>query len=196
MRAASSKRVSSWRNAASTVMTRNGMATKRLGHDHAGGGERQRDAEPAVEVLADEAAPSQRVEQRDAGHHRRQHHRQRAERSHQPPARERDPGQQPGERHAEAAARSTVAHNEQMSDRRSAARALSDGEDRPRVAPRRLPQQADERQREERDGDDGQDEHRRAAGAPRRPGGVGRSPDGPAPSWSRRAAKPYFARMA
>ena len=47
-----------------------------LGHDHARGRERQADAEPAVEVLADEAAPAERVEQGDAADDGWQHHRQ------------------------------------------------------------------------------------------------------------------------
>ena len=74
---------------------------ERLGDDHARGGERQRDAEPPVEVLADQSAAAERVEQRDAGDDGRQHHRERAQRPRQPPARELDPGQQPGEGDAE-----------------------------------------------------------------------------------------------
>ena len=74
---------------------------ERLGDDHARRRERQSDVEPAVEVLADEAAPAEREEQRDAADDRREHHRQRAQRPDDAPSRELDAGEQPRQRHAE-----------------------------------------------------------------------------------------------
>ena len=74
---------------------------ERLGDDHAVRGERQRDAEPPVEVLADQAAPAERVEQRDAADDGRQHHRAACTAPAPRPTRERDPGEQPGQRDAE-----------------------------------------------------------------------------------------------
>ena len=74
---------------------------ERLGDDDAGRGERQADVEPAVEVLADDAASTEREEQRDAADDRRQHHRQRAQRAHCGPARELHARQQPRQRHTE-----------------------------------------------------------------------------------------------
>ena len=147
------------------------MATKVWATITPAGRERQREAEPAVEVLADEAAAAERVEQRDAADDRAA--------APSTACRALAPAPGPGTRPGPAARRagrrrataSAVAHSEQHSDRRSAVSALSRGEDRPGVAPRRLPQQPDERQREEGDGDDGQDERRRRGGAPGRPGG-------------------------
>ena len=53
VRAASSKRRSSWRSAASTVITRNGIATNVWATTTAAVRERQPDVEPPVEVLAE-----------------------------------------------------------------------------------------------------------------------------------------------
>ena len=107
--------------------------------------------------------------------HRRQHHRQRAQGPHRRRDRGSDPGEQPGQRARRTRSDSAVAHSEQLIDRRSAGRTSGVAEDRPASAPRRPPQQAEERQREERDGDDGQHERRaRAVARPRR-SAVGRT---------------------
>ena len=143
--------------------------------------------EPAVEVLADEAAPAERVEQRDAADDRRQHHRQRAQR----PDQRRGPGTRPGPAARPAARRTATAASggPQRAPQRQPQRGEGavGGQDRPGVAPRRPPQQPDERQREEGDGDDGEDERRERAGAPARPGGGGRRPGGRRRRRSRRA---------
>ena len=84
---------------------------------------------------------------------------------------------------------SAVAHSEQPDRQPQRRERAVGGEDRPGVAPRRLPQQPDEGQREERDADDGQHERRRRQALP---------PDLPAAggrrrrrraSWSRRLAR-------
>ena len=116
-----------------------------------------------------QAAAAERVEQRDAGDDRRQHHRQRAQRPHEPAAGERRPGPAARPAARRTAARATVAHSEHHIDSRSAVSALVGGEDRPGVAPRRLPQQPDERQGEERDRDDGQDQRRDGQALPADP---------------------------
>ena len=105
-------------------MTRNGIATNVWATTTAGGRERQRDAEPLVEVLADQTATPEREEQRDAADDRWQHHRQRAQRTHDAPAREVDAGEQPRERHAEHDRRAPSPHSEVTIDSRSAVRTV------------------------------------------------------------------------
>ena len=143
------------------------MATKVWATITPAGGERQREAEPPVEVLADQAAAAERVEERDAGDDRRQHHRQRAERRTSAPPRERRRG--PAARRAarRTGSRATVAHERALQRQPQRGERAVRREDRPDVSPRRLPQQPEERQREEGDGDDGEDEGRRPGGVPR-----------------------------
>ena len=139
--------------------------------------ERQLDVEPLVEVLPDQATPTEREEERDATDDRRQHHRQRAQRPHRARARGTALAPAPTPAARRTRARRAVAHSEHQIDSRSAVSTLSEREDRPRVGPRRPPQQPDERQGEERDGDRGEDEGRTGGRRParrvarRRPGG-------------------------
>ena len=97
-----------------------------LGDDDAGGGERQREPEPAVEVLAEQAAATERVEQRDAGDDRGQDHRQGAQGAHEAAARETPPGPAATPAARRTATPPTVAHSEHHSDSRSAVSALSE----------------------------------------------------------------------
>ena len=97
-----------------------------LGDDHARGRERQRDAEPPVEVLADETAATERVEEGDAGDDRRQHHRERAQRSRRAPPWERRPGPAATRAGRRTGSRTTVAQIEHHSDSRSAVNELCD----------------------------------------------------------------------
>ena len=126
VRAASSKRVSSWRNAASTVMHEERHGDERLGDDDPGGRERQREPEPAVEVLADAGRGGR------ASRTARRRRRPAAAPSTActAPAPGRGPGTPPG-RAATPAARRTatpraVAHSEHHNDSRSAVSALSE----------------------------------------------------------------------
>ena len=95
---------------------------ERLGDDHAGGRERQRDPERAVEPLADQPAPAEHQQQRDAADHRRQHQRHGHQRPHQPPARERRPGPAARPAARRAPGRPAVASVAVSSESRSAAR--------------------------------------------------------------------------
>ena len=104
---------------------------ERLGDDHAPRRERQPDVEPAVEVLAEQPAPPEREEQRDAADDRRQHHRQRAQGAHDAAPGEVDPGQQPRQRHAEHERERRSATASSVIDSHSAVRTSSLGERRP-----------------------------------------------------------------
>ena len=101
VRAASSKRPSNWRSEASTVSTRNGMATNVWATITPQIVNGSRNVEPPVEPLAEQAAPPEREEQGGAGDDRRQHHRQRAQGPHEAAAGEADPRQDPRQRDAE-----------------------------------------------------------------------------------------------
>ena len=134
-----------------------GHGDEGLGHDDAGGRERQREPEPLVQVLPDQPAPPERVEQGDATDDRGQDHRQGAAGPAPRRVRELHPRQDPRQGHAEpdgGDGRPQRAPQRQAQRRQGAV----GGEDRPGVTPWRPPEQPEERQREEGRGDAGQDE--------------------------------------
>src|SRR5262249_17258081 len=124
--------------------------------DRAPSGERQRDAEPVVEVLPDEAPPPEGEEQRHAADHGRQHHRQQDERPHEATAGEAGSGQGPRKGQAEGEGERGGPYR---ADEREPQRVPDDrvGQIVRQLRPGRALEEPDERNDEERDCDRGED---------------------------------------
>ena len=125
---------------------------KRLGDHDAERCERQTYVEPTIEPLADQTTAAEREQQRDAADYRWQHHRQRAQRTHDRPADEPTSCQQPCQRKTEhdgERRRAHTAHDRQLQRLAN----VGASQDRADVTPRGPADEPHQWQRKEDDGE-------------------------------------------